>query len=371
MQILVRVFPSRIYKLISHHLEGENNMAGIWDKMGVTTGGSYGGISGWDQTTSSQPPDQFYEKQTDKMSVRTSQLISSALRPIMEMMASGGNVTKSNLTQSGTTTQQQAGQQTGQETASSLQNTLSQLMSTMQGYEQGAQTGGSQQQQITDMINRVIGDKSDPRFASALERMAEARKNVMQQFQGAETPIAAKLDLYGEGGAYGKGAASRVRQATREAMASGRTDLTRSGMHSGSTMQGMKSRFASEEMMALQAIEDQRLQMLGGAQSELAGLRAGGAQTLAQMRDPAYSGFVGPTGTQTIGTQAATGATQAQQQAISGQQTAQTSEQMVNELLTKLMSGAQASASSGTTSGSTQQTVSAPVNVAQLLAAVM
>ena len=345
-------------------------MAGIWDQMNTQRASPYAGEMSGGATIGSYFAGKPYDKKTTQLTSRMGDFLDTILGRLQDF---GGNqTTTSNLSQSGATTQQQASKQTGAETASNLSNTINELMSSMSGFESGAQAGGSQQQQITDLINRVIGDKSDPRFASALARMAEQRKNVMGQFQQAEQPIAAKLDLYGEGGAYGQGAADQVRDATRQAMASGRTDLTRSGMASGSTMQGMKARFAGDEMTALRQIEDQRLGMLGGAQSELAGLRAGGAQTLAQMRDPAYSGFVGPTGTATTGTQSVTGATQGTSQTATGQQTAQTSEQMITSLLSKLMSGSQAGASSGTTSGSTSQQVTAPMqNVGQLLAAIM
>lgn len=341
-------------------------MAGLWDQMNTQIAVPYGsGI----MTGNAYMAGTYYKDKTQQLSSRMGSMLDTILGRLNDY---GTGTTQTNVNTTGATTGQSL-QKTEQSTGeTNLQQTISNLMSQMSGQQAGAETGASQQQQIVDMVNQVIGDKSGERYGSALERIAQSRKDVMAQFQGAEAPISKKLDLYGEGGAYGKGAAADIRQAVEQAMAQGRTDLTRSGMSSGSTMQGLKARLASDEMRSLQGVEDVRLERYGGAQSELSNLRAGGASVLSQMQDPAYSGFVGPTGSKTTGTTTATGATQAQQNAVSSQQQTQSSEQMISSILSRLFSGTTAGATKGTTSGSTSQTTTAPNNnLAQILSAVM
>ena len=339
-------------------------MAGLWDQMNTQAARQYGSGA----TAGAYNAGRYYDIKTEDLAGRMSALVGAALRPISNLP---GQTTTSTMNQTGLTSGTSAQSQAGTSTDSNLATTINNLMSQMTGQQAGAEQKGTQQQQIVDMVNRVLGDKSDERYGSALERIAAQRQGLLSQFQGAEAPIADKMAQYGEGGAYGKGEAAKIRELVQQAMAAGRTDLTRSGMASGSTMQGLKARLASDEMNALRGVEDKRLEMLGGAQSEMSGLRAMSANMQAQMRDPSFAGFVGPTGTATTGTTSATGASTAQTQQAQQQTQQQSSEQLMSSLLTRLFGTSQAGATTGATSGSTSQQVQQPMDIGQILGALM
>ncbi len=204
---------------------------------------------------------------------------------------------------SGTTDSSQTGAfQTGV-TAQNAQQSINELMSALTGRTQAVTTGAARttgtgaQTGISE--TEIIGDETGTRFASALDRMAAERANVLQRFSAAERPLDEAAQMYAPGGTYGAGAKARIEEQFRGALQGARSNLAQSGMWSGSAMSGLNVGFEGEKFRQLQGVEDTRQQRLGDILASISGVRAGSGATLAAMRDPSYGASIGPYGTRT------------------------------------------------------------------------
>lgn len=128
---------------------------------------------------------------------------------------------------------------------------------------------------------------------NALAQWLDQQKRSREQFTAAAQPLQQAAQMFQPGGSYGQGQQTLLREQARQAQAQATTRQVASGMSSGSLATGTRLRSERDLATGLAGVEDVRTQFLNQALQALSGLRAGQAQTTAQVSDPTFAPTMG------------------------------------------------------------------------------
>lgn len=128
-------------------------------------------------------------------------------------------------------------------------------------------------------------------YNQALRRYRQRMGTLTSEFGKGIESLKASAGYYQPGGEFITSQYGQIEQGTRQGLAQAMSNLSRTGMWSGSTAAGIRTSAMQQEGLAKAALEAERIYNLTNINAAIAQMRAGLGQSIADTREPSYGEY--------------------------------------------------------------------------------